>query len=115
MPNDNNYINIEMFNAGIAGIKTEFQNMNNHIEKSFSEIKSDIRVINTNINNIEKRLDDIYFSLYFVVITIMIAVIGFIPTITNFFKSLRKPTLTVEKVQEMIDATIAKTQGSLSK
>ncbi len=91
-----NYITVETFNKGIQ------------------EIRTDIQVINTNINNLGKRLDDIqfFFSLFLVVITVMIAVIGLIPTITNFFRSLPKPepALTVEKVQEMIDATVAKAQ-----
>lgn len=89
-----NYITVETFNKGIQ------------------EIRTDIQVINTNINNLGKRLDDIqfFFSLFLVVITVMIAVIGLIPTITNFFRSLPEPAITVEKVQEMIDATVAKAQ-----
>ena len=106
MPNNENYISVEMFNAGIQELKNEIQKTN-----------TEIRVINTHIDNIEKRLDDIhsFFSLFLVVITIMIAVIGFIPTVANLFKSLRKPVLTVEKVQEMIDSTVAKTLGSIGK
>ena len=80
MPSNDNYITIDRFNAGIQELKTEIQKNN-----------TSIQVINTNINNLGKRLDDIqfFFSLFLVVITIMIAVIGFIP---------------------MIDATVARTQ-----
>ena len=123
--NNNHYVTTEMFNAGIESLKSEIlksnellrSEFNSKIDKNTTELKNEIRVSNVQIEGIKARLDDVhfYFSIYFAVITIMIALIALIPVISQFFKSFRKPSVSVEVVQDMIDKAISKafsTRGS---
>ena len=79
-------------------------------EKSRTELKAEIKMLDERINSVNARVDSVQTTVYwgFTVLTLFLALTTFAPALLEFIKGLRKPQLTAEDVQNMIDAAISK-------
>lgn len=139
------YLTVDIFNAKMdammATIRLENEKLRNELRNEIQTVKSDlhseiqsvknelhseIRVNSTRIDGMNERITDLQssVSLYFVVTTIFVALLGivistliaFAPRIWAFLEN-RKSTkaVTPEQVQEIVDRAIAKAFSSMSK
>ena len=88
MTSGDNYITIEMFNGGIQEIKTSIQELTAQrkidiavIDGKLTEIKSEIHVTNSRIDNMVERLEDLKFfgTVGLAIIAIFIAIVALVP------------------------------------
>ena len=92
--------------------------MNERMDKNLAEMKaivadihgdiSVLNVLNTRMNGMNTRISDLQTVVYwgFAIIAFFMAFASFAPVLAEFFKSLRKPALTVEDVKLLISETL---------
>ena len=109
----NDVITVELFNSKMETIITQIQlgneclrnELTGKIDKVYTELNTKIEITNARLTGVENRLDDLktFMSIGFSIVAIIVALIAFAPSIADFFKWVRKPTLTEERVQELIN------------
>ena len=125
----NDVITVELFNSKMETIITQIQfgnerlrnelntkidgvenRLNTKIDKVYTELNTKIEITNARLTGVENRLDDLktFMSIGFSIVVIIVALIAFAPSIADFFKWVRKPTLTEERVQELIDNAVSR-------
>ena len=105
MPSNENFITVEMFNAGIQELKNE---LTAEIQKNNTEIKTEIRVLQSDTAHLQTS---IYWG--FAIIAIVIALVTLFKNDKTENKA--KKDVTVEQVHEIVDTAISKTLASLGK
>ena len=105
MPSNENFITVEMFNAGIQELKNELKA---EMQKNNTEIKTEIRVLQSDTAHLQTS---IYWG--FAIIAIVIALVTLFKNDKTENKA--KKDVTVEQVHEIVDTAISKTLASLGK
>lgn len=120
-----NSTDVEIFRSGLDDLKF-------YIDTRISEVNSRLDDMNTRMKNVESRLSEISYqvgiqsrdtnhlqtSVYwgFAIMAVVIALVGFVITLAPMFRDIYKDAkqarrdniLTAEKIQAMIDNSIAK-------
>ena len=88
-------------NAAVGSLRSEMR-------ENDTQIRSEIRVLDSRIEGLNMRFDVLQTSVYwgFTLIGLILAFAVFVPSLLDFFKGLRKPSLTAEDVERMIDAAL---------
>ncbi|MBQ3376992.1 MAG: hypothetical protein IJG62_01845 [Synergistaceae bacterium] len=108
------YVRQDVFNARMDRMEMLLEKTITEIkadnEKSRTELKAEIKMLDERINSVNARVDSVQTTVYwgFTVLTLFLALTTFAPALLEFIKGLRKPQLTAEDVQNMIDAAISK-------
>lgn len=111
---DNIFIRKDVFEARMDRMEMLLEKTITEIkadnEKSRTELKAEIKMLDERINSVNARVDSVQTTVYwgFTVLTLFLALTTFAPALLEFIKGLRKPQLTAEDVQNMIDAAISK-------
>ena len=86
-------------------------------EKFRTEIKAEIKDLDGRINSVSRQVDVMQTTISwgFACLTIIIALVTFAPSLLDFRKKLRKPSVSVplDEVQDMINSAIAKLKTEL--
>lgn len=111
---DNNYVTVEIFDAAMNEIRTEFK----EIRAELKEIRAEVRAIERTVDKNTVRIDELknFSGLGFTLLSGVIAFVGCVvtlaPSLLEYFKYKREQkkndALTPEKVQRMIDASMKK-------
>ena len=85
-------------------------------EKFHTEIRAEIKVLDERINSVGAKVDSMQTTISwgFAFLTIIIALVTFAPSLLDFRKKLRKPSVasvSIDEIQEMINSSIAKAMG----
>ena len=108
------YVRQDVFNARMDRMEMLLEKTITEIkadnEKSRTELKAEIKMLDERLNSVNARVDSVQTTVYwgFTVLTLFLALTTFAPALLEFIKGLRKPQLTAEDVQNMIDAAISK-------
>lgn len=108
------YVRQDVFNARMDRMEMLLEKTITEIkadnEKSRTELKAEIKMLDERINSVNARVDSVQTTVYwgFTVLTLFLALTTFAPALLEFIKGLRKPQLTAEDVQNIIDAAISK-------
>lgn len=117
--NDNQqYITVEILRSELGGLRAEIHSDMKEIRSETQTVR-DIALVNS--AKIDAYRD--FTGIWFTVLTVVIGLIGFIGTIAPLLREIyrdakkHKPqeTLTEEKVQSMINNSIAQTLGKLER
>ena len=104
---DSNVLTVEIFNAGIAELRTEIGALKNEI----TDVKTNVAVNSAKIEMLQSSINWGF--------AIMAIVVAFVAIFTPFFKrekiEKKEPELTVAKVQSMIDEALARAMPSMMK
>ena len=97
---DNEKLRSEM-NAAVGSLRSEMR-------ENDTQIRGEIRVLDSRIEGLNMRFDVLQTSVYwgFTLIGLILAFAVLVPSLMEFFKGLRKPSLTAEDVERMIDAAL---------
>ena len=107
------YVRYDVFSARMDGFMSEIRLMNEQLR---SELKQDIQALNSRIDVTNARidvtnarLDDLYTIIYwgFALMGMFIGLIAFAPVLVNMFQSMRKPPVTLEDVERLIDVKLS--------
>lgn len=102
----------------------QYQAINNRleaVENSNRELHAEIRTLSEKLDLVLVRLDGMnsriedmkfYVSLTFGALAVFVAFAALVPAIAKFIHSLRRPSLTVEQVREMIDEAMTRTSAT---
>ena len=107
------YVRYDVFSARMDGFMSEIRLMNEQLR---SEIKQDVQAINARIDATNARLDvtnarldDLYTMVYWglALMGIFVGLIAFTPAFVNMFQNIRKPSVTLEQVERLIEAKLS--------
>ena len=100
MTSNDNYITIEMFNAGIQELKAE---MNQRFDKLETEIKTEIRFTNARIDNLAERIEDLKFfvTIAFAIIAIFISIVALVPIFRREGVQQRSEDLSYRNIRDI--------------
>ena len=95
----------------IGGLRAEmdqkFTELHNEMNQEVGSLRTEIRVLDTRMDGLASRIDGVQTTVYwgFAIVAIVIA---FLPTIQDWRRAFRRPSFTLEDIQQRIDAAIAK-------
>ena len=107
------YVRYDVFSARMDAFMSEIRLMNEQLR---SEIKQDVQEINARIDATNARLDvtnarldDLYTMVYWglALMGIFVGLIAFTPAFVNMFQNIRKPSVTLEQVERLIEAKLS--------
>ncbi len=95
----------ERFEGLQTSMREGFALMNERMDKNMTEIKGEIRALDTRIDAVNMRVDSVQTTVYwgFAIVAIVLA---FLPTIQDWRKMFRKPPVTMEDVERAIAAAM---------
>ena len=110
---------VQIFKSGLEDLKFYIDGRISDVNKQLREIKAEIRTINESVlvNSAKIDAQRDFMSIGFTIMTVVIALVGFIVTLAPMFRDIYKDAkmarehennLTAEKIQNMIDNSIAK-------
>ena len=99
----------ERFEGLQTSMREGFALMNERMEKNMTELKGEIRALDTRIDAVNMRVDSVQITVYwgFALMGLILAFTTFAPALLEFVKGLRKPTVILDEVERMINAAIA--------
>ena len=118
---DDVYVRQDVFSARMDAFMSEIRLMNQELRSEMKELHSevkqdiqnlrqeverDIQAVNARIDVTNARLDDLYTTVYWglAIIGIFVALIAFAPVLMTMYQNLRKPSITLEEVERLIEA-----------
>lgn len=109
--NDNQqYVTVEIYNAGNNNLEKQIILIGEKQDRSFSELKTEIQAVR-DIALVNSAKIDAHWeaaSMWFSVIAILVTVVGIFVALAAVFREIVKAkTLTEQKVQDMINASIS--------
>ena len=96
--------------------KAGIEKLSNETKAGIEDLRSETMTENTSLNGeirvISARLDSLETTVYwgFAIIAFILAFSAFVPAITEFFRSLRKPSVTLEDVERIVNAAISQSK-----
>ena len=91
--------------AEIGGLRSEMKaeigGLRGETREEIGGLRGEIRVLDARLNSLETT---VYWG--FAIIAFILAFSAFVPAITEFFRSLRKPSVTLEDVERIVNAAI---------
>ena len=111
------FVNKEVFDARmdrmeaimektLMEMKADNEKLRGEMNEFRSEIRSEIRMLDTRVDALGSRIDTVQTTVYwgFAIIAIVLA---FLPTIQDWRRMFHKPAVTMEDVERAISAAIA--------
>ncbi len=123
------YVRQDVFDAKMEALMAEMRLMNekllrevreeiNEVRKEINEvrkeisglreeigsIKSDIKVLTSRIDALSKRMDSLETMIYWILATLGVAFAAI--TLAPYLKDIRKPSITLEQIEALIDTKI---------
>lgn len=113
---------VEIFRSGIEDLKYYIDGRFSEVDRQFQEVRAELRTVHENVlvNTAKIDAQRDFMGIGFTIMAVVIALIGFIVTLAPMFREMYKDakrgkmsnasedtTLTVEKIQYMIDISIA--------
>lgn len=91
-------------------LKADINNLSAKTQEEIQGLRTEIRVVDERVSSLTTRVDTLQTTVYwgFALLTLFLGLTTFAPALLEFIKSLRKPSITVDEIQAMIDAAIAK-------
>ena len=116
MTSNDNYVTVEMFNAGIARLEAMNEKNIAIIDGKLTEIRSEVHVVNNRIDNMTERLEDLKFfgSIGIAVITVLLAIIAFKREKPEI-KTEQRDSPTFEEVNNIVEVAISKALAGISR
>ena len=118
------YENVEVFSAGISELRGSISDLKLAIdgrfvqlERKVDELKAEVQVLDKNVAVNSAKMDMLqhYQTLGFTILTVVIALVGFVITLAPMFREMyrdarkdKKPEISEARLQEMIEATVSK-------
>ena len=110
---------VQIFKSGLEDLKFYIDTRISDVNKQLTEIRTEIRTVNENVlvNSAKIEAQRDFISIGFTIMAVVIALIGFVVTLAPMFREIYRDAkiarkhdnnLTAEKVQLMIDDSIAK-------
>ena len=99
-------------NSAIDGLRNEVNsavgNLRSEMRENDTQIRAEIRVLDSRIDGLNMRLDTLQTTVYwgFTLMGLILAFTVLVPSLLDFFKEFRKPSLTAEDVERMINAAL---------
>ena len=127
MQSNDNYVTVEIFNAGIARLEAMNEKNMAIIDGKLTEIRSEIQVTNsridstnTRIDNIAERIEDLKFfgTVGLAIIAIFIAIVALVPIFRKEkteMKPEQKSSPTFEEVNNIVEIAISKALAGISR
>ena len=93
------------------------ENSNRELHAELREIHSEIRIMSeelhmlaVRVNAINDRIDDMkfYVSLTFGALAVFVGLAALVPVVSKFLQSLRKPAITPEQINSIVDEAVAR-------
>ena len=92
-------------NTAIGGLRNDMNtaigDLRNETNTAIVGLRSDIRVLDTRLNGLETT---VYWG--FAIIAFILAFSAFVPSVTEFFRGLRRPSVTPEDVRRIVGEMI---------
>ena len=100
----------KMIDERFKAMDERFRSMEMRMDKNLAEFKAIVSDMRGEMNVINARLNGLENTVYwgFAIIAFILAFFAFIPPFTEFFKNLRRPALSVEDVERIVQAAIQK-------
>ena len=99
------YVRQDVFDAKMEAFMSEIKLMNeqvlNRVHEEIVEIKTDMRVLNSRMDGLEKRMSSLETMIYWVLATLGVAFAAL--AVSPYLNNLRKPSLTLEDVKRLIE------------
>ena len=91
-------------------LKTDISSLSSKTQEEIQGLHTEIRVVDERVNSLTTRVDTLQTTVYwgFALLTLFLGLTTFAPALLEFIKSLRKPSITANEIQTMIDVSIAK-------
>lgn len=91
-------------------LKADNEKLRSELKTEILEVKGDINVINTRINGIDTRISDLQTVVYwgFAIIGFFIAFVSLAPSVGDFLKNFRRPSVSISDVERIVNAAINK-------
>ena len=116
---------VQIFKSGLEDLKFYIDTRISDVNKQLTEIRTEIRTVNENVlvNSAKIEAQRDFISIGFTIMAVVIALIGFVVTLAPMFREIYRDAkiarkhdnnLTAEKVQLMIDDSIAKALNNFS-
>ena len=98
--------------ADNAKLRSEMRDNNSQFRNEIGELRTEIRLVDERVNSVNARVDSVQTTVYwgFTVLTLFWALTTFTPALLEFIKGLRKPSVTMEDVERVVNAAIAQAQ-----
>ena len=92
----------------LTEIKADNEKLRSEMRENDTQIRSEIRVLDSRIDSLNMRLDTLQTTVYwgFTLMGLILAFAVLVPSLLDFFKGFRKPSLTAEDVEKMINAAL---------
>ena len=100
------------FNQLDQKIDSKIDQLDQKFEAKFDQLanrlEDRIAIVNTRIDDVHTRINDVQTSVYwgFTLLALLFAFITFAPSIADFLKNLRKPSVSFEDVERLINQAI---------
>ena len=81
---------------------------NSYERENNTQIRAEIKVLDSRIDGVNMRVDILQASVYwgFIFIGLILAFAVLVPSLLDFFEEFRKPSLTAEDIERMINAAL---------
>ena len=103
------YVRQDVFEARMdrleAMINEKLTKFASEIQSSIQDIRGDIKVLNARVDGLEKRMSGLETTVYWI-LGLLSFVVGAL-ALTPLLKEVRKPSITLEDVERLIDAKLA--------
>lgn len=114
MTSNDRYVTGEMFDTRTGQLEAQIKQLGERQESSFRELKQEIQAVNYNVLMNAQRINDMhsFIGWGFAIIAIVVAFVAFMltlaPMFRDMYRDIRKPILTEERVQELIDNAVSR-------
>ena len=108
---DNEKLRSEM-NSAIGDLRSEMNaaigDLRSEMNAAIGNLRSEMKVLDSRIDGLNMRVDTLQTTVYwgFALMGLILAFAVLVPSLLDFFKGLRKPSLTAEDVERMISAAL---------
>ena len=100
MKADNEKLRSELSTA-VSGMRADNEKLRSEVKAEVLDIRGDIRTLNARIDGLQTG---VYWG--FTVLALLFGFVTFAPSITDFLRNLRKPSVTLEDVERVVDAAL---------
>ena len=92
----------------LTEIKADNEKLRSEMNTAISDLRSEMKVLDSRIDGLNMRVDALQTTVYwgFALMGLILAFAVLVPSLLDFFKGLRKPSLTAEDVERMISAAL---------
>ena len=102
------YVRKDVFDARMDRMEMLMEKTLTEIKADNEKLRSEMKVLDSRIDGLNMRVDTLQTTVYwgFALMGLILAFAVLVPSLLDFFKGLRKPSLTAEDVERMISAAL---------